>query len=117
MMSSKSHGRSIGYYVRPLAKRERASRAVSDLDPQLLRDAFAVLDCYSASIANRDPVKSLNEDRSELLRRVRAALDPLIFNATVRRDDVAEIAQRIDNVLAAECSGAQTTEARTGTFG
>ena len=75
---------------------------MSDLHPQLLRDALSVLDRYSAKIADRDPVKSLNEDRTELLARVRAALDPLIFDGTVRRDEVAEIAQKIDDVLAAE---------------
>ena len=85
-----------------------------DLHPQLLRDAFEVLDRYSASIANRDTVKSLNENRGELLHRVRAALDPLIFKGNVRRDDVAEIAQKIDDVLAAESAGAPGNELRTG---
>ena len=33
---------------------------------------------------------------------MRVALDPLIFDGTVRRDEVAEIAQKIDEVLAAE---------------
>jgi hypothetical protein len=77
-----------------------------DLHPQLLRDAFDVLDRYSVSIANRDVVKSLNENRGELLRRVRAALEPLLSKDNTRRDDVAQIAQRIDGVLAAESSGA-----------
>lgn len=81
--------------------------SVSDLDPQLLRDAFAVLDRYGTDIAKRDPVKSLNEDRCELLRRVRAALYPLIFSRDVRRDDVAEITRRIDDLLTAECPTAQ----------
>ena len=75
---------------------------MSDLHPQLLSDAFSVLDRYSAAIPDRDPVKSLNEDRTELLSRVRVALEPLIFDGTVRRDEVAEIAQKIDDVLAAE---------------
>lgn len=87
---------------------------MSDIHPQLLCDALAVLDRYSTNIANRDPAKSLKEDRTELLRRVRAALDPLIFDGTVRRNDVAEIAQRIDDTLASECSGAQSTESHTG---
>ena len=75
---------------------------MDDLHPQLLRDALSVLDRYSVAIANRDPVKSLDEDRTELLARVRAALEPLIFDGTVRRNEVAEIAQKIDDVLAAE---------------
>jgi hypothetical protein len=74
--------------------------AMTDLHPELLRDAFAVLDRYSTSIANRDPAKSLNEDRGELLQRVRAALDPLIFEGATQREDVAQIAQRIDDALA-----------------
>jgi hypothetical protein len=86
----------------------------SDLYAQSLRDAFAVLDRYFTSIANRDPTKSLNEDRCELLCRVRAALDPLIFNGAIRRDDVAEIAQRIDDLLADECPAAQSTVPRMG---
>lgn len=85
---------------------------MSDLYPQLLRDAFAVLDRYHAAIANRDPAKSLDEDRCELLRRVRAALDPLLFEGNVRRADVAEIAQRIDGLLTTECPAAQTAVPR-----
>ena len=38
---------------------------MSDLHPQLLSDALSVLDRYSAAIPDRDPVKSLNEDRTE----------------------------------------------------
>jgi hypothetical protein len=83
-----------------------------DLHPQLLRDAFDVLDRYSVSIAKRDVVKSLNENRSELLRRVRAAIEPLISKGNTRQDDVAQIAQRIDAVLAAESSGAPGDEPR-----
>jgi hypothetical protein len=79
----------------------------SDLHPQLLRDALSVLDRYSAGITNRDPTKSLNADRTELLGRVRAALKPLILDGGVPRHDVAEVVQRIDDVLAAECSAAQ----------
>jgi hypothetical protein len=86
---------------------------VPDLHPELLRDAFSVLDRYSTGIANRDPVKSLNEDRADLLRRVRAALGPLILNGTVPRDDVAEIAQRIDDALATGCSNPWSTNPRT----
>ena len=67
-----------------------------DLYPQLLRDAFAVLDAHRLSIADRDPARSLNEDSGDLLRRVRAALDPLLRNDAVRCDDVAEIVRRID---------------------
>ena len=67
-----------------------------DVYPQLLRDAFAVLDAHRLSIADRDPARSLNEDSGDLLRRVRAALDPLLGN-DVRSDDVAEIVRRIDD--------------------
>jgi hypothetical protein len=90
---------------------------MSDLDPQLLRDAFAVLDRYFTGIPNRDPSKSLNEDQCELLRRVRAAVDPLIFNGAIRRGDVAEIAQRIDDFLASECAAAQSEVPRMGMLG
>lgn len=82
------------------------SQPPSDLYPQVLRDAFTVLDRYQAGIAGRDPTKSLNEDRYELLWRVRRALEPLIFNGGLRRDDVAEIAGRIDELLAVECNAA-----------
>jgi hypothetical protein len=85
---------------------------VTDLHPQLLRDAFAVLDRHSMRIADRDPVRSLNADRSGLLRRVRAALEPLIFNGIVRREDVTDIARRIDEALATGCADAQTTNLR-----
>jgi hypothetical protein len=85
---------------------------VSDGYPQILRDAFSVLDRYCTDIGSRDPVKSLNEDRCELLRRVRAALEPLIFNGDVRRDDVAQITQRIDDLLAAECPVLQSAVPR-----
>ena len=78
-----------------------------DLDPQLLRDALTVLDHYSAAIPDRDPTKSLNADPTELLGRVRAALKPLILHGGVRQHDVANVVQRIDDVLAAECAAAQ----------
>lgn len=87
---------------------------VSDLDTQLLRDAFAVLDRYRTGIANRDPTRSLNEDRCELLRRVRAAMHPLLFDGAIRRDDVAEIAKRIDDFVAHECPTAQSSVPRMG---
>jgi hypothetical protein len=76
----------------------------SDVSAQLLRDAFAVLDRHSTEIANRDPSRSLNEDRCELLCRVRAALDPLLFNGAIRRDDVTEILRRIDEFITNECA-------------
>ncbi|MEJ1963437.1 MAG: hypothetical protein WDO56_18530 [Gammaproteobacteria bacterium] len=72
---------------------------MNDARPQLLYDALDVLDRYSAKLGNRDPVKSLNEDQNELLRRVRAALEVLISKDD-RRSDVADIAKRIDAVLA-----------------
>jgi len=66
---------------------------------QLVRDALDVLDRYRAPIGKRDPVKSLNEDREELLGRVRAALEPLIFRGLEeRRGDVVEILRRIDEM-------------------
>jgi hypothetical protein len=62
---------------------------------QLVRDALDVLDRYRVPLAKRDHVKSL-DDGEELLRRVRAALEPLASNGPDRRDDVAEILRRID---------------------
>jgi hypothetical protein len=82
---------------------------VSDVYAGLLRDAFEVLDRHFAALPNRDPSRSLNEDRCELLRRVRAALDPLILDAAIPREDVAEIAHRIDALLATECLTTQST--------
>jgi len=87
---------------------------VSDGYAQLLGAAFSVLDRYATAIADRDSSKSLNEDRCELMRRVRAALASLILDEPLRRDDVAEIAQRIDGWLADECSAAQPPIRRMG---
>lgn len=81
---------------------------------QLLRDAFIVLDRYSARIANRDRAKSLNEDRRELLCRVRAALQPLMFDGAIGRDDVTEIARRLDDFLTNECPAPQKPVPRMG---
>ena|SRR5689334_12265229 len=89
-------------------------RPVSDGYAQLLGTAFAVLDRHSKAIADRDSSKSLNEDPCELMRRVRAALESLIFDTSSQRDDVAEIAQRIDGWLADECSAAQPPIRRMG---
>lgn len=83
------------------------SQLPGDLYPQVLRDAFTVLDRYKAGIAGRDPTKSLNEDRYELLWRVRRALEPLMSDGGLRRNDVAEIASRIDDLLAVECNVAR----------
>ena len=66
---------------------------------QLVRDALDVLDRYRAPIGKRDPVKSLDEDREELLGRVRAALERLISPAPSGRDNVIEIVRRIDEFL------------------
>jgi len=81
---------------------------MNDPRPELLYDALSVLDRYSAPLGKRDPVKSLNEDQNELLRWVRAALASLIFNGKIRRNEVADLAERIDEVLATGCSGAQS---------
>jgi hypothetical protein len=43
---------------------------------------------------------------------VRAALEPLIFNGIVRREDETDIARRIDEALATGCADAQTTNLR-----
>jgi len=63
---------------------------------QLVSDAFDLLDRYRAPIGLRDPVTSLNENPEELLGRVRAAVEPLLFDGTTRREDVAEMLRRID---------------------
>ena len=83
---------------------------MNDPRPNLLHEALGVLDRYSGQLGKRDPVKSLNEDQNGLLRRVRAALAPLIFNGKVRRNEVADLVERIDEVLATECSGAQSVK-------
>jgi hypothetical protein len=73
------------------------------MDPlytQLVRDVFDVLDRYRAPIGKRDPVKSLDEDPDELLRRLRAALEPLTFKGLERREDVAQVLRRIDQMHA-----------------
>jgi hypothetical protein len=90
-------------------------RPVSDPDAKLLDDAFAVLDRYGTAIADRDPTKSFNEDRCELLRRVRAAVYPLIGNGAIRRDDAVRILQRLDDFLARECPMQQSAAPRMGT--
>jgi hypothetical protein len=81
----------------------RSPLVVNDYS-EVLGEAFAVLDRYFGEIANRDPVKSLDEDRCDLLRRVRTALEPLVYEGDVRRDDVAKITQRIDDLLITECA-------------
>jgi hypothetical protein len=87
----------------------RASFAnANDRYPHVVRAAFDVLDRYHTTLSNRDPTKSLNEDPHELLLRVRRALQTLMFSDTVPRDDVAEIARQIEDLLAADCSGAQS---------
>ena len=80
---------------------------MNDPRPDLLYEALNVLDRYSATLGNRDPVKSLNEDQNGLLRRVRAALAPLILGE-VRRNEVADLVERIDEVLATGCTGPQS---------
>jgi hypothetical protein len=49
-----------------------------------VREALEVLDRYEAPIHRRDPVKSLNEDREELLGRMQAALE-LLGSVAIRR--------------------------------
>ena len=86
---------------------------MNDPRPHLLHEALGVLDRYSAQLGRRDPVKSLNEDQNGLLRRVRAALAPLIFNGKVRRNEVADLVERIDEVLATGSSSAQNIKPST----
>jgi len=76
------------------------SLAMDTLYAPLVRDAFKVLDHYRAPMDRRDPVKSLDEDGEELLRRVRAALEALAFKGLEPRDDVAQILRRIDEIRA-----------------
>jgi len=87
-------GRTVAPMVIP------APLSMDDLYAPLVRDAFKVLDRYHAPMDPRDPVKSLDEDGEELLRRVRAALEPLAIKGLKRRDDVAQILRRIDEIRA-----------------
>ena len=50
---------------------------MDDLYTRLVHDALEALDRDGVRIEGRDPVKSLDEDREELLRRLRAALEPV----------------------------------------
>ena len=71
--------------------------AMSDPYAHLVREGLEVLDRYHAPIHSRDPVKSLNEDRDELLGRMQAALEALISGGREgRRDDVVEILRKIE---------------------
>jgi uncharacterized protein YqgV (UPF0045/DUF77 family) len=72
---------------------------LDDLYARLVRDALEALDRYRVPIEGRDPVKTLDEDRDELLRRLRAALEPLASKHRDRRDTVIQILSRIDEML------------------
>ena len=77
---------------------------VDDRYADLVRDAFDVLDRHRAPIGRRDPVKSLVEDREELLGRVHVALQSLMFRGPGPQDDVVAIVRRIDEMRATENS-------------
>ena len=62
---------------------------------QLVSDALEMVDRYRIPLPKRDHIKSL-DDREELLRRVRAALEPLASNGSEACDGVMEILRRID---------------------
>ena len=73
---------------------------MEDRYARLVHDALEMLDRYRVPLGNRDHVKSL-DDRAELLRRVRAVLEPLTVNGGLeRREDVVEILRRIDEAHA-----------------
>lgn len=78
---------------------------------QLVHDALGVLDRYRAPLAMRDHVKSL-DGCEELLRRVRASLEPLTFKGIERRDDVTEILRRIDEAHSGRLDAPLTFPAR-----
>lgn len=61
---------------------------------QLVHDALEVLDRRRAPMRRRDPVKSLDEDREELLGRMQAALELLISGGGP--EDVVGILRRIE---------------------
>lgn len=73
-------------------------KSMDDPRPQLLHDALVVLDKYSARLGDRDPVKSLEEDQDELLRRVRVALQ-LLMSKTESHDEATDLIDRIDSDL------------------
>lgn len=106
----KLRGRSIEFCQRKVAECFPHTRSMNDPRPHLLHDALGILDRYSGKLGNRDPAKSLNEDQNEVLRRVRVALEPLIFNGKVRRNAVADLAARIDAVLAPAAIEAESAQ-------
>lgn len=59
-----------------------------------MREALEVLDRYRAPVRRRDHVKSLDEDREELLGRIQAALELLISGEGPQ--DMVEIVRRIE---------------------
>lgn len=61
----------------------------------LIRDAMRVLDRYAVTLP---PLPTLQS--------VRQALDPFIFDGEVCKDDVAEICQRLDDLLTESLDGA-----------
>lgn len=72
---------------------------LDDVYARLVHDALEALDRCRVPIEGRDPVKSLDEDRDELLRRLRAALEPLVSKHRDCRDTVIQILSRIDEML------------------
>jgi hypothetical protein len=67
---------------------------MNDPYAQLVHEALEVLDRYGAPMHGRDPVKSLDEDREELLGRMQAALEPLRSGGGP--EDVVEILRKIE---------------------
>lgn len=61
---------------------------------QLVGEALEVLDRYGAPLHKRDPVKSLDEDREELLGRMQAALE--LLRSGGGPEDVVGILRRIE---------------------
>jgi hypothetical protein len=74
------------------------AKPMDDPRAQLLHDALLVLDKYSARLGDRDPVKSLEEDQNELLRRVRVALQ-LLMSRKESHDEATDLVERIDSNL------------------
>jgi hypothetical protein len=82
--------------------------------PGLVRDALALLDRYGTAIADRDTTRSLDEDGSDLLRRVRAAMEPLLLAGATPDAEVAQLTTQIDALLATESPVVQGTAPRMG---
>jgi uncharacterized membrane protein len=61
---------------------------MTQTDDDLTRDALRVLNQHAVALPTSTDLASL-----------RAALEPLLFDGDLCRDDVAEVCQRIDDVL------------------